>query len=134
MFCDLAGSSVWLEDGQFERAIGPLDAILNTVAEPGVGFFLPEIHRLRAECLLRFDPPNFDEALREFETAVAAAKQQQSRAFELRAAMGLAHAWAAQGAPEKGTQPLREIVGALSDDDGPIELTTAKLILSDFVN
>jgi class 3 adenylate cyclase/tetratricopeptide (TPR) repeat protein len=127
-------ASVWLEDGQFERAIGPLDAILNTVDEPGVGFFLPEIHRLRAECLLRFDPPNFDEALREFEMAIAAAKQQQSRAFELRAAMGLARAWAAQGVPERGTGPLREIVGALSDDDAPMELTTAKLILSDFVN
>jgi class 3 adenylate cyclase/tetratricopeptide (TPR) repeat protein len=126
-------ASVWLEEGQFERAIGPLDAILNTVNEPGVGFFLPEIHRLRAECLLQSDPPNFNEAVREFEMALAAAKQQQSRAFELRAALGLARAWAAQGEPERGTQPLQEIVDALNDDDGPAELATARLILSDFV-
>jgi predicted ATPase len=123
-------AGVWLEDGQFERAIGPLDAILNTFNEPGVGFFLPEIHRLRAECLLRFDPPNFDEVVREFEMAIAAAKQQQSRAFELQAAIGLAHAWAAQGDPERGTQPLEEIVDALNDDDGPAELATARLLLS----
>jgi predicted ATPase len=126
-------ASVWLEDGQFERAIGSLDAILNTANEPGIGFFLPEIHRLRAECLLRFDPPNFDEAVREFEMAIAAAKQQQSHAFGLRAAIGWARAWARQGEPERGTQPLRDIVGTLSDDDGPTELATAKLILSDFV-
>jgi class 3 adenylate cyclase/tetratricopeptide (TPR) repeat protein len=123
-------AGVWLEDGQFERAIGPLDAILNTVNEPGVGFFLPEIHRLRAECLLRFDPPNFDEAVREFEMAITAAKQQRSRAFELQAAIGLARAWAAQGDPERGTQPLEEIVDALNDDDGPAELATARLLLS----
>jgi class 3 adenylate cyclase len=126
-------AGVWLEEGQFERAIGALDAILNTVSEPGVGFFLPEIHRLRAECLLRSDPPNCDGAMREFEMAIAAAKQQQSRAFELRAAIGMARAWAAQGEPERGSQPLLEIVGALNDDDGPMELATARLILSDFV-
>jgi hypothetical protein len=64
--------------------------------------FLPEIHRLRAECLLRFDPPNFDEALREFEVAIAAAKQQQSRAFELQAAMGLAPCLGRAGGRPKG--------------------------------
>jgi predicted ATPase len=126
-------AGVWLEEGQFERAIGPLDAILNTVNEPGVGFFLPEIHRLRAECLLQFDPPNCDGAVREFQMAIAAAKQQQSRAFELRAALGLAGAWAAQGRPESGIQPLQEIVGALNNDDGPTELATARLVLSDCV-
>ena len=52
--------------------------ILRT-SEPGVGFFLPEIRRLRAECLLRHGPSHFDEAIREFETAIATARQQQAR-------------------------------------------------------
>jgi hypothetical protein len=73
---------------------------------------------------------NFDEAVREFEMAIAAARQQQSRAFELKAAIGLARAWAAQGDPERGTQPLQEIIDALNDDDGPAELATARSLLS----
>ena len=125
-------ASVWLENGQFERAIGLLNAILDEVEEPGVGFFLPEIHRLRAECLLQLGQTNFDEAVREFEMAIAAARQQQSRAFELRAALGLARAWAAQGKAERGSRPLQDIVGALNNDDGPTELATARSMLSGF--
>ena len=122
-------ASVRLEDGRVARALEPLDAILKTVKEPGVGFFLPEIQRLRAECLLRLDPTNFDEAVREFETAIATAKQQQARVFRLRAAIGLSRAWAAKGTREKGTAQLHEAIGAFSGDDEPAELATARQLL-----
>jgi hypothetical protein len=98
---------------------------------PGVGFFLPEIQRLRAECLLRHDPSQFDEAIREFEAAIATAKQQQARVFWLSAAIGLSRAWAAKGAPEEGIAQLQEVVCAFSGDDGPRELAIARQILSD---
>jgi hypothetical protein len=104
--------------------------ILPTIKEPGVGFFLPEIHRLRAECLLRLDPSNFDEAMREFELAIATAKQQQARVFWLRAAISLSRAWAAKGSQQKGTAQLREAVGAFSGDDDPAELAIARQILT----
>ena len=35
--------------------------------------YVPEIHRLRGECLLHLGGANFDQAIREFETAIAAA-------------------------------------------------------------
>jgi hypothetical protein len=104
--------------------------MLRTIKEPGVGFFLPEIHRLRAECLLRLDPSNFDEAVHEFEFAIATAKQQQARVFWLRAAMGLSRAWAAKGAPEQGVVQLRDVVCAFSGDDYPAELAIARQLLS----
>jgi predicted ATPase len=123
-------ASVRLEAGQVARALEPLDMILPTIKEPGVGFFLPEIHRLRAECLLRLDPSNFDEAMREFELAIATAKQQQARVFWLRAAISLSRAWAAKGSQQKGTAQLREAVGAFSGDDDPAELAIARQILT----
>jgi class 3 adenylate cyclase/tetratricopeptide (TPR) repeat protein len=123
-------ASVRLDAGEVARALEPLDMILQTIKEPGVGFFLPEIQRLRAECLLRLDPANFDEAIREFETAVATAKQQQARVFWLRAAIGLSRALAAKGSQERGTAQLHEAVCALSGDDEPRELATARQILS----
>ena len=97
----LAGTR--LEVGSAARAIEPLDTILSTVKEPGVGFFLPEIHRLRGECLLHLDGGSFDDAVREFETAIAFAKQQQEHVFRLRAAISLAQVYRGAGMPEKGT-------------------------------
>lgn len=123
-------SAVRLEDGEASRAIEPLDAILPTIKEPGVGIFLPEIHRLRAECMLRSGADKFEEAANEFETAIAIAKQQQARVFQLRGAIGLSRAWSARGASEKAILPLSEAVGAFSGDDLPTEWETARQILA----
>ncbi len=123
-------ASVRLEAGLIAQALEPLDMMLRTIKEPGVGFFLPEIHRLRAECLLRLDPANFDEAIREFETAIATAKQQQARVFWLRAAIALSRAWAAKRSLQKATAQLHEAAGAFSADDDPAELAIARQILA----
>jgi class 3 adenylate cyclase/tetratricopeptide (TPR) repeat protein len=123
-------ASVRLAAGQPARALEPLDATLSAVTEPGVGAYLPEIHRLRGACLLQFEPPRFAEAVAEFETGIAIAKQQQARAFQLRAAMGLARAFAATGAPEKGIAPLREAVGAFNAEDDYPEVAAARQFLA----
>ncbi len=124
----LAG--VRLEAGQAALAQELLDGVLTTVKEPGVGFYLPEIHRLRGECLLRLDQSNFDDAVREFEAAIAAAKLQQAHAFQLTAAIDLARAWSSVDQPEKGAMPLREAVDMFTGDDVPAQLATARQILS----
>lgn len=126
----LAG--IRLEAGHAAQALELLDGVLSTVREPGVGFYLPEIHRLRAECSLRAAQPNFDEAVREFEAAIATAKLQKASAFQLTAAIGLARAWSSAGRPEKGDMPLREAVSAFTDDDATAPLATARQILSGF--
>ena len=124
----LAG--VRLEAGQAAAALELLDQVLDTVTEPGVGFYLPEIHRLRGECLLRLDQTNFDKAEREFESAIKVAKLQQAHAFQLTAAIALARAWSSADQPEKGVMALREVVDMFTDDDVPAQLATARQILS----
>ena len=124
----LAG--VRLEAGQDAQALELLDKVLLTVTEPGVGLYLPEIHRLHGECLLRTVPPDVDEAVRDFETAIATAKQQQAHTFQLTAAIGLAHAWSSAGRPDRGATPLRDAVEVFTDDDVPAQLATARQMLS----
>lgn len=124
-------AGIRLEDGKAAQALELVDTILKTAREPGVGFFLSELYRLRGECLLQLDSSTFDEAVRDFETAIATANRQHARTFALRAAISLARAWSAKGAPEKGSGPLREVVSAFGADDGPLELSTARQILSD---
>ena len=124
----LAG--VRLEAGQAAQALELLDGVLKTVEEPGVGLYVPQIHRLRGECLLRLDSRNFDEAIREFETAIAAAKQQQTRLFQLLAAISLARAWTAVGRPENGHPSLREIVDGLTGSENVPQLVLARTMLA----
>jgi class 3 adenylate cyclase/tetratricopeptide (TPR) repeat protein len=116
-------ASIRMANGDAAGALEPLEAILGAVKEPGVGVFIPEIHRLRGECLLRLRPANLDEAMRELQTAVATAGQQQARALQLRAAISLARA------SEIGASPLREFVGTFSGDDVPPELAVALELL-----
>jgi predicted ATPase len=122
-------AAVRLEAGQAAQSLELCDSILQTVSEPGVGLYVPEIHRLRGECLLRLDR-DFDAAVRELETAIATAKQQQARICQLAAAVSLARAWAAAGRPENGTAALREAIGPFGEDDDPPQLALARAMLS----
>ena len=84
----------------------------------------------RGECLLRLNPGDFDAPVRELEMAIATAKQQQARIFQLAAAISLARAWVAAGQPENGTAALQEAIGAFGEDDDPPQLALARAMLS----
>ena len=65
-----------------ERAIAGID-------EPGIGFYLPEIYRLRGTCLLALSRNNKDEARSAFAIALDIARRQGAVIFERRAAASL---------------------------------------------
>ncbi len=117
---------VRIEAGQAAQALELLDDIIKTVREPGVGIYVPEIHRLRGECLLRLHSGDFSAAIREFETAIVTAKRQQARIFQLAAAFSLAQASADAGRAENAVAPLREAVEALGDDCDAAQLAQAR--------
>ena len=72
-------------------ADGPvhLDRAIAGIDEPGVGFYLPEIYRLRGECLLALSRCNKDEARSTFATARDIARRQGATIFERRAEASL---------------------------------------------
>ena len=76
--------------GDVERAITTIDEALETVDRAGCRAFEAELHRVRGEMLLRRDPANPAPAEEALWTAIAVAKQQRTRSFELRAALALA--------------------------------------------
>ena len=82
-------AEVLLAAGRPADALSHLDRAIAAVEEPGVGFYLPELHRLRAECLLSLDRRNKAEAQRAFTTARDDARQQGATLFERRAAARL---------------------------------------------
>ncbi len=82
-------AEVLLAAGRAADALGHLDRAIAGIDEPGVGFYLPEIYRLRGECLLALDRANKDEAKRAFAAARDIANRQGAVIFERRAATWL---------------------------------------------
>jgi class 3 adenylate cyclase/predicted ATPase len=73
-----------------ERALTRIDEALVLAGETGEHWSDAFLYRLRGEMLLKRDPANKSLAEEAFLTAIAVAQQQQTRSFELRAALDLA--------------------------------------------
>ena len=85
--------------GDVDRALAVLDEALATSERIGYRAFEAELHRTRGEILLKRDPTNPAPAEEAFQTAIAVAKQQGTRSFELRAALALAKLCQSTGRP-----------------------------------
>ncbi len=83
--------------GDLVRAGELLDDALATDERAGCRTFEAELHRARGEVLLQRDPAHPARAEEAFAAAIAVAKQQGARSFELRAALSLARLYAATG-------------------------------------
>ena len=73
--------------GRSDRAVAILDEALATCDRTGYRAFEAELHRARGEILLKRDPANPAPAEEAFLAAIAVAKQQGTRSFDLRAAL-----------------------------------------------
>jgi class 3 adenylate cyclase/tetratricopeptide (TPR) repeat protein/energy-coupling factor transporter ATP-binding protein EcfA2 len=82
-------ADVLLTAGRAGDALVHLDRAIAGVDEPGIGFYLPEIYRLRGECLLALDRNNKEEARQAFTAARDTAKRQGAIIFQKRAAASL---------------------------------------------
>jgi tetratricopeptide (TPR) repeat protein len=82
-------AEVLLAAGRAADGLAHLDRALAAIDEPGVGFYLPEIWRLRGECLLALDRAGKDEARAAFATARDIARRQGAVILERRAEASL---------------------------------------------
>ena len=85
--------------GEVDRALAILDEALATSERTGNRTFDAELLRVRGEMLLRRDPANPAPVEEAFRSAIAVAKQQGTRSFELRAALALAERCQSTGRP-----------------------------------
>ena len=116
--------------GRFADALTVLRPALESVTEPGVGFYVSELYRLQGVCLLRLDPSNEVEAMRSLQNAVDIARRQGATLLELKAAMSLARAAVAIGRPAEGLTSLRELCATLPPEFDAANLREANDLLS----
>ena len=90
-----------------------------------------EIHRLRGELLLSLPGQHADEAEGCFERALAVARQQSARMWELRAATSLARLWGEQGERQKARELLAPVYGWFTEGFDTPDLKDAKVLLDE---
>ncbi len=82
-------AEVLLAAGRPADGLAHLDRAIAGIDEPGIGFYLPEIYRLRGACLLALDRDNRNEALAAFTIARDIAERQGAVIFKRRAEASL---------------------------------------------
>ena len=94
-------------------------------------WFEVEIHRTAGELALM--PPNRDavKAQAYFERALAVARQQQAKSWELRAAMSLARFWRDQGKVRQARELLAPVYGWFTEGFDTRDLKDAKALLEE---
>jgi predicted ATPase len=97
----------------------------------GRGDVLPEAYRLQGEFLLRQAVPDVAQAEACFQQALALARHQQAKAWELRAAMSLARLWQRQGKWDDAHQVLASIYGWFTEGFDTADLHEAKTLLGE---
>jgi predicted ATPase len=95
----IALAEVEARAGDVDRALAVLDEALAACERTRHRSFEAELHRVRGEMLLKRDPANAATAAEALHTAIAVAKQQGTRSFELRAALSVAKLYQSTGRP-----------------------------------
>ena len=85
--------------GSPDGALTMIDQGLAIAEETGGNLSLPRLHRLRGDILLRRDPADPAPAEDAYRTAIAVAKQQGARSYELLASLSLAKLYQSTGRP-----------------------------------
>ena len=68
-----------------------------------------EVNRIAGEIALKSPAPDTEKAEKYFEHALAVARQQQAKSWELRAAMSMARLWRDQGKPQQARELLASV-------------------------
>jgi predicted ATPase len=119
------------ELGQFEEAWRCIDEATRTTETTKETWFEAEVHRVAGEIALM--SPERDAAKAEacFERALAVARQQQAKSWELRAAKSLARLWCDQGKRDDACDLLAPIYGWFTEGFDTSDLNEAKALLDE---
>jgi tetratricopeptide (TPR) repeat protein len=116
--------------GDLERAVATLDEALATTERAGFRAFEAELNRTRGEVLLECDPANPAPAQEAFQRAIAVAKRQSTRSFELRAALSLAKLYQSSSRPADARAVLSPALEGFEPTPEMPEIAQAQALLA----
>jgi predicted ATPase len=117
--------------GKIEEGLATLDDALAKAAVSGEKGWNAEILRLRGELIARLPYPDPAKAEESFRTALAIAREQGTRGYELRAATSLARLWLKQGRWSEARDLLAPVYGWFTEGFDTADLKDAAKLLSE---
>jgi predicted ATPase len=117
--------------GQVTEGLRLLAKALPAFATSGRGDLLAEAYRLQGALLLRQATPDTAQAEACFQQALAIARRQQAKSWELRAAMSLSRLWQQQGQRAEARALLAPIYGWFTEGFDTADLLEAKALLDE---
>ena len=123
----------YAELGQFDDAQRCIREAMTAVETTKAKWCEAEVNRVAGEiALMSMSPePDAAKAAAHFERALAVARQQQARSWELRAAMSLARLWRDQGKPQQARDLLAPVYGWFTEGFDTRDLKEAEALLEE---
>jgi predicted ATPase len=97
-------------------------------------WYQAEINRIAGEIALNSRDPDPAKAEAYFERALAVARQQRAKSWELRAAMSLARIWRNQSKVQEARELLAPVYGWFTEGFDTRDLKEAKALLAEFAS
>lgn len=121
--------------GDVERALGVADSAVAQLEATGERRFEPEVYDVRAQVLLKVAARDGGDRCAEakacYGRAIAAARRQSARTYELRAALGLARLWQSEARQADARQLLLPLVATFDDGVLTADLAAVRTLLAE---
>ena len=117
--------------GQFDDAWRCIGEAMTTIETSNESWFKAESHRMAGEIALKSPQLDAAKAQTYFEQALAIARQQQAKSWELRAAMSMARLWRDQGKRDEARELLAPVYGWFTEGFDTLDLKEAKALLDE---
>jgi tetratricopeptide (TPR) repeat protein len=119
------------QNGQAEEGLCLLTEALAVMATTGERCQEAELYRIQGELLVQQAVPDTRQAEACFQQALAVARRQQAKAWELRTAMSLTRLWQRQGKRDAARALLAPIYGWFTEGFDTPDLQEAKMLLDE---
>ena len=116
---------------QFNEAWSCIGEAVRTVETTQERWCEAEVNRIAGEIALKSPEPDAAKAEAYFERALAVARQQQAKSWELRAAMSMARFWRDQGKRDEARELLAPVYGWFTEGFDTLDLKEAKALLEE---
>jgi predicted ATPase len=117
--------------GQFDKAWNYIDEAITRVKKTKETWYEAEVHRIAGEIALMSPEPDAAKAEACFERALAVARQQQAKSWELRAATSMARLWRDQRKRDEARELLAPVYGWFTEGFDTRDLKEAKALLTE---
>jgi class 3 adenylate cyclase/predicted ATPase len=117
--------------GQFSEAWGCVEKSMSLMGTNKETWSEAEVHRIAGEIALMWPMPDESRAEGYFERALAVARSQQAKSWELRAAMSMARLWRDRGKRRQARELLAPVYGWFNEGFDTLDVKEAKALLDE---